>query len=46
MSHGCVNLAPQDAKALFAWTEPHLPDGWHGVAATPEKQGTRVIVHD
>jgi lipoprotein-anchoring transpeptidase ErfK/SrfK len=45
-SHGCVNLAPSDAKALFGWTEPHLPDGWHGVMSTPERQGTRVVVHE
>jgi hypothetical protein len=45
-SHGCVNLAPWDAKALFGWTEPRLPAGWHGVAATEEHPGTRVIVHD
>jgi lipoprotein-anchoring transpeptidase ErfK/SrfK len=45
-SHGCVNLAPQDAKAVFAWTEPHLPDGWHGVMSTSEKPGTRVVVHE
>jgi hypothetical protein len=45
-SHGCVNLAPTDAKALFYWTEPHLPDGWHGVMSTTEKPGTRVVVHE
>ena len=45
-SHGCVNLAPQDAKALFAWTEPHLPDGWHGVMSTTEAPGTRIVVHE
>jgi lipoprotein-anchoring transpeptidase ErfK/SrfK len=45
-SHGCVNLAPIDAKSMFGWTEPHLPDGWHGVMSTPEKQGTRVVVHE
>lgn len=45
-SHGCVNLAPQDAKALFAWTEPKLPEGWHGVMSTTEKPGTRVVVHE
>ncbi|HVH45249.1 MAG TPA: L,D-transpeptidase [Labilithrix sp.] len=45
-SHGCVNLAPLDAKALFGWTEPRLPDSWHGVWATPEKPGTRVVVHE
>ncbi len=45
-SHGCVNLAPLDAKALFAWTEPHVPEGWHGVMSTNEKPGTRVVVHE
>jgi hypothetical protein len=44
-SHGCVNAAPWDARALFAWTEPQLPDGWHGVMATKEKPGTRVVLH-
>ncbi|MBX3185453.1 MAG: L,D-transpeptidase [Labilithrix sp.] len=45
-SHGCVNLAPADAKALFAWAEPIVPEGWHGVMSTPEKPGTRVVVHE
>jgi hypothetical protein len=45
-SHGCTNLAPLDAKAIFGWTEPRLPDGWHGVWATAEKPGTRVVVHE
>jgi hypothetical protein len=45
-SHGCVNLAPWDAKALFGWTDPQLPDGWHAVFATKEKPGTRVVVHE
>jgi L,D-transpeptidase catalytic domain len=45
-SHGCVNLSPMDAHALFGWTEPQLPKGWHGVEATADKPGTRVIVHD
>ena len=45
-SHGCVNLAPIDAKSLFGWTEPHVPDSWHGVMSTPEKPGTRVVVHE
>ena len=45
-SHGCVNLTPFDAKNLFAWVGPRLPDGWHGVRATAANPGTRVIVHD
>ncbi len=44
-SHGCVNLAPWDAKNVFGWTEPQLPEGWHAVFATKERPGTRVIVH-
>lgn len=45
-SHGCVNLAPRDAKAIFGWTEPQLPVGWHAVFATRDRPGTRVIVHE
>lgn len=45
-SHGCVNLAPLDARAMFGWTEPQLPEGWHGVMSTPQKPGTRVVVHE
>jgi lipoprotein-anchoring transpeptidase ErfK/SrfK len=32
-SHGCVNLTPRDAAWLFEWTEPALPQGWHGAQA-------------
>ncbi len=45
-SHGCVNLSPADARTLFGWTDPQLPTGWHGVMATADKPGTRVVVHD
>jgi lipoprotein-anchoring transpeptidase ErfK/SrfK len=48
-SHGCVNLAPLDAKRIFFWTDPPLPEGWHGIIAPPKDaaaQGTRVVVHD
>src|SRR5262249_11938645 len=45
-SHGCVNLSPVDAHRLFGWTEPRLPEGWHGVTATDQDPGTRVVVHE
>ena len=45
-SHGCVNLEPYDAKNLFGWVGPRLPDGWHGIHATDANPGTRVIVHE
>lgn len=45
-SHGCINLGPSDARWLFHWTTPHLPEGWHGVNATDESPGSTVIVRD
>jgi cytoskeletal protein CcmA (bactofilin family) len=30
-SHGCINLAPVDARRVFFWTDPPLPASWHGV---------------
>ncbi len=46
MSHGCINLAPLDAKYLFFFTDPRVPPGWHGVFATEGRPGSRVVVHE
>ena len=43
-SHGCVNLAPQDAEFLFSWARPVLPPGWTGVLPTRSDPGTLVVV--
>jgi hypothetical protein len=42
-SHGCVNLAPRDARWLFFWTLPVLPNAWHGVLAKVG-EGTAVSI--
>jgi hypothetical protein len=42
-SHGCINLAPEDARRLFYFTEPAVPDGWHG--AFDPLRGTVVFIH-
>jgi hypothetical protein len=42
-SHGCINLAPEDARRIFSWTEPRVPNAWHG-ALLPLK-GTVLFVH-
>ncbi len=43
-SHGCVNLAPLDARWLFEWTGPRLPAGWSAVLPTAYDRGTLVHV--
>jgi lipoprotein-anchoring transpeptidase ErfK/SrfK len=43
-SHGCVNLAPLDARRIFEWTAPHLPRGWSAALPTPLEPGTAVRV--
>ena len=44
-SHGCINLGPTDARWLFYWTTPFLPDGWHGVNAHDGAPGSMVVIH-
>ncbi|MBT8468379.1 MAG: L,D-transpeptidase [Deltaproteobacteria bacterium] len=44
-SHGCINMAPHDAKWLFNWAGPNLPATWHGGMATENNPGTWVWVH-
>jgi lipoprotein-anchoring transpeptidase ErfK/SrfK len=45
-SGGCVNLAPKDARRLFHWSEPPVPEGWYGMRSV-EAAGpaTVVVVH-
>lgn len=45
-SHGCVNLAPLDAKRLFFWADPQPPKGWYGMFSSADLPGSMVVVHD
>lgn len=42
-SHGCVNLAPRDARWLFNWVAPAMPAGWTGYV--PSELQRSVVVH-
>ena len=44
-SGGCINLSPQDAQRVFAWTEPTLPEEWSGASSSPANGlGTKVVI--
>jgi hypothetical protein len=43
-SHGCVNLAPADARRFWNFAKtPELPESWHAVYTPPGEQGT--VIH-
>jgi len=45
-SGGCVNLSPIDAKQVFEWTDPPVPEGWHGMRSVSEfGRSTVVKIH-
>ncbi len=43
-SHGCVNLAPRDARWLFGFTQPAMPIGWDAILPSDAAPGTVVRV--
>ena len=43
-SHGCVNLAPMDARWLYFWSDPFVPPGWTMAAGITEAPGSIVRV--
>ena len=43
-SHGCINLAPLDAKYLFFFAGPTVREGWHGAWAGNGQAGSRVVI--
>lgn len=45
-SHGCVNLAPRDARFVFEWIGPHMPEGWTGHLPADLHQSPFVHVRD
>ncbi|MBI5533370.1 MAG: L,D-transpeptidase [Deltaproteobacteria bacterium] len=45
-SGGCINLSPIDARYVFDWVEPKIPDEWSGVSGAPATGlGTKVFIH-
>jgi lipoprotein-anchoring transpeptidase ErfK/SrfK len=43
-SHGCINLAPEDARWLFDWTSPQVPVAWHAAYPVGNERGTWLVI--
>ncbi|HLU66333.1 MAG TPA: L,D-transpeptidase, partial [Kofleriaceae bacterium] len=43
-SHGCINLAPIDARFLYFWSGPDVPPGWSMAHGLVERPGSLVRV--
>jgi hypothetical protein len=43
-SHGCINLAPHDARVLYHWSSPDIPAGWTAVYGDETTPGSLVRV--
>jgi hypothetical protein len=43
-SHGCVNLAPRDARWLYFWSDPQVPPGWTSSVGVVELPGSVVRI--
>lgn len=43
-SHGCINLAPIDARYAFFWSAPDIPEHWHA-AYSGETLGSGTLIH-
>jgi len=45
-SHGCINLSPIDARYVFSWSSPNVPEHWQATYAGENTEpGTIVNVH-
>lgn len=44
-SHGCINVAPIDARYTFEWATPEVPEHWHAAYASDvTNKGTLVYI--
>jgi hypothetical protein len=43
-SHGCINLAPKDARFIYHFTRPQVPPGWTSLYADAKHPGTAVRI--
>jgi lipoprotein-anchoring transpeptidase ErfK/SrfK len=44
MSHGCINMKPEEAGLVFEWAQPST-NGKHTMYASSENPGTKVVIY-
>ena len=44
LSHGCINLAPRDARRLYYWSDPQVPPGWTSTQGLVEAPGSLIRI--
>lgn len=45
MSHGCINMRPDDAKTLFYWADPPLPEGKRMMRVEETDPSTPIVIY-
>jgi lipoprotein-anchoring transpeptidase ErfK/SrfK len=45
MSHGCINMRPDDAKTLFYWADPPLPEGKRMMNVEETDPSTPIVIY-
>jgi len=45
MSHGCINMRPEDAKTLFYWADPQLPEGKRMMNVEETDPATPIVIY-
>lgn len=45
MSHGCINMKPEEAEKLFYWANPVISGTANSVRTTKDNAGTKVIIY-
>ncbi len=45
MSHGCINMKPEEAGILYQWASPVVPEKKKSTSATKDNPGTKVVIY-
>jgi hypothetical protein len=45
MSHGCINMKPEEAGVLFEWAAPEIPQGKRSITVSADNPGTTIIIY-